>query len=156
LRSARALRVEFGLVIVVVSVELEVDPFMLEPLLVPPVALELLELPELLESVLLPVLDEPLVLPELVDEFGLVLVLPVGPERTIPPGVVVEVEPAFGPDVELLLLGEPDAPPWPPPLVPEPVPVPVCASAKPPPHAKAAARVRILVVCLMHFSWLLM
>ncbi len=52
------------------------------------------------------------------------------------------------------MLGEPDAPPWPPPLVPEPV----CASAKPPPQAKAtaAARVIILEVCLTYFSLIAM
>jgi len=64
----------------------------------------------------------------------------------IDPLVDDPVVPAFGPALVLLLLGEPDAPPWPP-LV-----EPVCANA--PPHAIAAAaeRARILRVCLMGYS----
>src|SRR5439155_2179558 len=68
---------------------------------------------------------------------------------------VEPVLPAFGPEVDVLLLGEPDAPPWPPALVPDPVPVPPAPPcAKTPPHASAAAaeRARILKVCLMHYS----
>lgn len=63
--------------------------------------------------------------------------------------LVVPVElvaPAFGPEFCVLLLGAPEAPPWP--LLSEPV----CANA--PPHARAAAAesARILRVCLMGYS----
>ena len=150
------------------------------PLLELPVAVD----PELEESVLPPVLADPVGPPVVLEPLRFVLVLPVGPDRTIPPGVaddpvpelvlepvpeLVEpmdeppvdpvvpvpdgfVEPALGPEVGVLLLGEPEAAPWPPPLVPEPVPD--CARAKPPPQDKAAAAAmaRILEVFLMRFS----
>jgi hypothetical protein len=120
LRSARAIGAALGLVAVPVSVELEVEPLGLEPLLDESV----LDEPVLEE----PVLDESVVLPVLLDASGVVAGLLTGPERTNPPGVVVEAESV-------------------------PVPVPVCAKAKPPPaRAAAATRVMILEVCLIHFS----
>jgi hypothetical protein len=118
LRSARAIGAALGLVAVPVSAELEVEPLGLEPLLDESV----LDVPVLEE----PVLDESVVLVELLDASGFAAGLLTGPERTNPPGVVVEAES---------------------------VPVPVCAKAKPPPaRAAAATRVMILEVCLMHFS----
>ncbi|MDQ6638117.1 MAG: hypothetical protein M3Z15_00430, partial [Pseudomonadota bacterium] len=59
------------------SFDIDVDPFVFEPLLVLP-------------AVSAPV-DDPVVLPELVVVPRVELVLPVGPERTIPPGVVEPV-----------------------------------------------------------------
>jgi len=92
-----------------------------EPVVPVPVVVDPLVVP-VVERVVLPLLVVPLVVP------------------------VVPVVPAFGPELVVLLLGAPEAPPWP------PVPVPVCASA--PPHAIAAAaeRARILKVCLMGYS----
>jgi homeobox protein ESX1 len=90
-----------------------------------------------------PVAGEPLVVPVAVPVERVVLPLLIEP-------LVVPVEPvvpAFGPELWVLLLGEPEAPPWP------PAPAePVCARA--PPHAIAAAaeRARILRVCLMGYS----
>ena len=56
----------------------------------------------------------------------------------MPPGVVVEVEPAVGPDGRAAVAGEPEAPPWPPVLVPALVPEPV----RPCPFAPARSRRR--------------
>jgi hypothetical protein len=136
-------------------------PVLLVPLvdpveLLPVVSVPLVPVPvELLPVVPVPLLvDDPVVPPVAVplERFVplLFIELPVEP--------VDPVVPAFGPEVEVLLLGEPDAPPWPPPaLVPAPVPVPPappvpCARA--PPHASAAAAesARILKVCLMRYS----
>ena len=73
-------------------------------------------------------------------------------ERVVPLGLLIDpldvpvelVEPAFGPEFCVLLLGEPEAPPWPPEL----------DWARAPPHAIAAAAesARILKVCLMGYS----
>jgi len=142
LRSARARRVER----VVVVVSLFIDELLMLPLPVEPVAV--------LSVVPLGIEDEPVV-PVPIEDVPVVvdpLVVPVV-ERVVLPLLVVPlvvpvvpVVPAFGPELVVLLLGAPEAPPWP------PVPVPVCASA--PPHAIAAAaeRARILKVCLMGYS----
>jgi hypothetical protein len=171
LRSARARR---GAVrpVVVVSPAIDDEPFALEPLELIP--LPVVPLPVVPLVVLLPVCDEPVAVPEFVVPVPVVeRVVPDGPERTMPPGVVVvELFGLMVPDDEFGLVfaaptpGEPDVPLWPPvapavpALLPEPVlpaePVPdVCARAKPPPQvsAAAAARVRILEVCFMHVSF---
>ena len=126
---------------------------------VPDVALPVVPLPVvLLPVVLRPVEPLPMVpLRSLPLPIGLVAVgdepvvpvaLPV--ERVVPLGLLIDplevpvelVEPAFGPEFCVLLLGEPEAPPWPP---------DDCARA--PPHAIAAAAesARILKVCLMGY-----
>jgi len=149
LRSARARRVER----VVVVVSLFIDELLMLPLPVEPVALLSVVplgiegepvVPVPIEDV--PVVGDPLVVP-VVERVVLPLlvvplVAPVVP--VVPVAPVVPVVPAFGPELVVLLLGAPEAPPWP--------PVPVCASA--PPHAIAAAaeRARILKVCLMGYS----
>jgi len=184
LRSARARRVEVRPV-VAVSLAVDDELFMLEPLELMPLPVvplllvdESVVLPEFV--VALPVVAEPVPLRELVVPVAVVdPMLPDGPERTTPPGVVVVGEPVaelpIEPDDELGFVfaaptpGEPDVPPVallpdvpevpdvPVPLL-EPVPVlPVpddCASAKLPPHvsATAAARVRILGVCFIDVS----
>jgi len=108
---------------VVPVVEEPVVPVVEEPVVPGPVA---------------PVGDEPLVVPVAVPVERVVLLF-------IEP-LVVPVAPGLGAVLWALLVGEPEAPPWPP-LV-----EPVCASA--PPHASAAAaeRARILKVCLMGYS----
>jgi len=157
---------------------LELMPLPVVPLVVPLLVVdESVALPEFV--VPLPMVVEPVALRELVVPVPVVdPMLPDGPERTTPPGVVV-VEPVpellIVPDVELGLVfaaptpGEPDVPPVA--LVPEvpevpDVPVPLlepvpaepvpddCARAKPPPQvsATAAARVRILGVCRINVS----
>jgi hypothetical protein len=148
LRSARARRDER----VVVAVSLDIDePLMLLPLPVVPLPIVLLVVP------LLVVGDDPVV-PVAVPVEGVVPV-PVA----VLPVVPLPVEPAVGPEVVVLLLGVPEAPPWPVALVPEPppwllapvpVPVPEPDWASTPPHASAAAaeRARILKVCLMRYS----
>ena len=136
------------------------EPLMLLPLPLVPPDIELLPV--------VPLLCEPLPLvgppfaeggtPPAVEPVAVEPAVPpvaVPVERVVPAPVpvavlpVVPVLPAVGPEVVELLLGVPEAPPWPPALVPEPVPVPDWASA--PPHARAAAaeRARILKVCLM-------
>jgi hypothetical protein len=167
LRSARARREER--VDVVVSLDivdellmlllsvalLPVDP-VLPLLVVSRVALPVVPAPYDVvpdDVVPVPVADEPVAPVPLVDE-PLVAPVAVPLERVVLLGLLIDplevpvepVVPAFGPELVVLLLGEPEAPPWPPP------PVPVCASA--PPHAIAAAaeRARILKVCLMGYS----
>jgi hypothetical protein len=160
LRSARARRVE----LVVVSFDID-DELLLMLLslallpVVPRVALPVVPAPyDVVPDVdpvapvvpvpVVPVLEEPFVEPVAVPVERVVL-LPLLMEPLllfIDPLVDDDpVVPAFGPVLVVLLLGEPDAPPWP--LV-----EPVCASA--PPHAIAAAaeRARILRVCLMGYS----
>jgi hypothetical protein len=135
LRSARARRDER----VVVAVSLDVDGLMLLPVPVEP----------------LPIVDDPVVpVPVPVVEDPVVPPVAVPLERVVPVSVavlpVVPVWPAVGPEVVVLLLGEPEAPPWPLALVPEPVPELLdCASAPPQASAAAAERARILKVCLM-------
>lgn len=121
-------------------------------------------LPEVVSLPLLVVLPEVVPVAELLlgEAFGPVVAVPVVPERVVSllrvdvlglPVVAVPVPvwpavPALGPLMVELLLGEPEAPPWP--LVPVPAP----PWAKAPPHAIAAAaeRARIWKVCLMHDS----
>jgi hypothetical protein len=97
----------------------------------------------------------PLVGPPLADD-GVPVVDPVAVpvERVVAVPVVelpLVVLPACGPDVVVLLLGAPEAPPWPLALVPELEPplLPACAIA--PPHARAAAAemARIVRVCFI-------
>ena len=111
-----------------------------------PESLELIALPVVPLGVPLLVVDEPVALPELVVPVPVVeRVVPDGPERTRPPGVVVVVELVLGlivPDDELGFVfvaptpGEPDVALWPPvaPAVPALVPefVPVPAAPVPP------------------------
>jgi len=126
-----------------------------DPLVLLPLFIELL-------SVVVPVVELrsellPFVELLLADD-GMLLVVPVAVpvERVVLLPVValpLVVPPACGPDVVLLLLGEPEAPPWPLALVPELEP-PLLPCATAPPHARAAAAemARILRVCLMHYS----
>jgi hypothetical protein len=143
LRSARARRVER---VVVASFDIVDELFMLlspallpvervVPLLVVPVARLVVVLDDGEPSLIV----DGLLVPAAVPLDRVVLLLFIEP-------LVVPVAPGLGAVLWALLVGEPEAPPWPP-LV-----EPVCASA--PPHASAAAaeRARILRVCLMGYS----
>lgn len=145
MRSARARRVER----VAVSFDIDEPVVLLSLFIELPVVLLPVEAAPVVAEPLVPLRIELLpVEPVLVDEPG---ALPLERFVLLPVSVllpVVPMLPACGPEVEVLLLGEPEAPPWP--LVPVPVP----PWAKAPPHASAAAaeRARILKVCLMHDS----
>jgi hypothetical protein len=148
LRSARARRDER--VLVVVSLFDIDEPFMLLPLLIELLPVVPLPVDELVEPEPVPVIGVlPPVVPELVEEPLVpepVVPEPVVPEPVVPEPVVpavlplervvllpidelpvVPVLPACGPEVEVLLLGEPEAPPCPLALVPEPELLPDCA-----------------------------
>ena len=123
-----------------------------DPLVLLPLFIELLSvvLPVVeLRSELLPVVEL------LLAEDGVLLVVPVAERVVLLPVVALPLValPDCGPDVVVLLLGEPEAPPWPLALVPELEP-PLLPCAMAPPHARAAAAemARILRVCLMHYS----
>lgn len=103
-----------------------VEPFV--PLLIP---VELLVLPD----------DVPLFI---VDERLVPIAVPL--DRVVLPLFIepfVVLLPELGAVLWALLLGEPDAPPWP------PLDEPFCARALPHARAAAAERARILRVCLM-------
>jgi hypothetical protein len=144
LRSARARRVERFVVsfdgvdelFMLLSVALLVEPFV--PLLIP---VELLVLPD---DVPLFMVDERLV-PVAVPLERVVLLLFIELPLFIDP-LVVLLMPELGAVLCALLLGEPDAPPWP------PLDEPFCARALPHAMAAAAERARILRVCLMGYS----
>ena len=120
------------------------------PLVGPPLAVAGVPLPMVDPVVPVPLVEPVVPVVEPVVEPVVPVAVPV--ERVVPVPVavlpVVPVWPAVGPDVVGLLLGEPEAPPWPPALVPEPV-LPDCANAPPQANAAAAERARILKVCLM-------
>ena len=125
-------------VLPLIPVEPAVEPLPAVPLFIEP--LLVVSLPVVVP---LPIDDEPVVPdPVAVPVDRVVLLLFIDP-LDVPVDPVV---PALGPELVVLLLGEPEAPPWP------PLDEPVCASAPPHTMAAAAERARILKVFLMSDS----